>query len=315
MSDPTTFPAWIAEAVRKNQDQLNPKSREFYEKIIELFPNFDRAFLSIPATSDIGILKSYDPKEVQRHFGLESPHEFILLNVFKSFHFQATYQLRELGLSLLSALMEGRFYVSAITSRAMLEVVCLNYYTFCRAEKQFEQCLKLLKLAVKTKSTAEKAKLLTSYYQGTYEIFSKVFDANAASSISWPKYLQERFKITIEAGEEVKKVHVNDAIRDLEKQSGLPLTDAYNVLSEFVHPNAGSKMLIVNTKQASHSLMDTLTIGDNKANAEASLFYIDHVSESMFYAWTLALTLFHRGQELLAVLDSLVPRDASKNVH
>lgn len=66
-------------------------------------------------------------------------------------------------------------------------------------------------------------------------------------------------------------------------------------------------MLVVNTKLAHDPLMDALRIGDNKANAEAALFYIDHVSESMFYTWTLALTLFDRGQKLISDLDGLVP--------
>ena len=315
MSDLTKFPAWITEAFNNNAEKVNPKSREFFEKLLKLVPHFDQAFLSIPATSDVGVLKNFDPKEVQKQLGLESPHEFILLNVIELFHFQATYQLRELTLSLLSAMSEGRFYVAAITSRAMLEVVCINYYTFRRAEKQFEQCLELLKNAAKTKSSKERARLLSSYYQGTYEIFSKVFDANAASSISWPEYMQEKFNVTVETGELVKKVHVSTAIPDIEKKSGLPLSNAYKILSEFVHPNAGSKMLIVNTKQSRYPLMDSLTIGENKGNAEAAFFYVDHLAESMFYTWTLALTLFHRGQDLIAAIDSLVPTGASRNVH
>jgi hypothetical protein len=315
MSEPATFPPWIVEAFNKHQGQINPKSKEFFEKLLELSPHFDNAFLSIPATSDIGALKSYEPNEVQRHLGLESPHEFILLNICETFHFQATYQLRELGLSLLSSLTEGRFFVSAITSRAMMEVVCVNYYTFRRVEKHLKQCLGWLKEAARTKSDNERTRILNSYYQGTLEICSKLFDANAASSISWSEYLQDQFKIKIESRESLKKIHVHDAIKDLEKPSGLPLMAAYDVLSEFVHPNAGSKMLIINTKKAIYPFMDALTIGDNKGNSEAALFYIDHLSESMFYTWNLALTLSQRGQELLAVLDSLVPIEFSKKFH
>jgi hypothetical protein len=315
MSAHSDFPAWVAEAVNNNSGQLNPKSKEFFDKLLELVPHFDQAFLSIPATSDIGILKSYDPKEVQIAFGLDSPHEFILLNVCETMHFQATYQLRELGVSLLHELTEGRFYVAAMISRAMLEVVCVNYYTFRRVETQLKQCLALLRKASKTKSTVERSRLIQSYYQGTFEIFSKVFGANVSSSINWSDYLRDRFEITIEASEKVNKLNVKTAIEDLEKPSGLPLWDAYSVLSEFVHPNAGSKMLIVNTKQPRLPSMDSLTIGANKGNVEAALFYVDHLAEGMFYAWTLALTLFHRGQKLIGVLDRLVPKGASRNVH
>jgi argininosuccinate lyase len=197
----------------------------------------------------------------------------------------------------------------------MLEVVCINYYAFRRADKKFKQCLEILSNAVKTKSTAEKSRLSNRYYQEAYEIFSTIFDANVSSSIDWSKYIKDRFNQNIKAGEQVKKVHVNTAIEDIAKQSGFPLQDAYNVLSEFVHPNAGSKMLIIKTKQSRYPLMDALTIGDNKENSEAALFYIDHVAESMFYTWTLALTLFHRGQKLISVLDELVPSGSSRNVH
>lgn len=315
MNEPATFPLWIVEAFNQHQKQLNPKSKEFFEKLLELSPYFDNAFLSIPATSDIGALKSYEPEEVQRHLGLESPHEFILLNICETFHFQATYQLRELGLSFLSSLTEGRFFVSAITNRAMMEVVCVNYYAFRRIEKQLKQCLGLLQEAAKTKSDNERTRILNSYYQGTFEICSRVFVANTASSISWSEYLQDRFKIKIEPRESLKKVHVHDAIKDLEKSSGLPLIATYDVLSEFVHPNAGSKMLVINTKKALYPFMDALTIGDNKENSEAALFFIDHLSESMFYTWNLALTLSQRGQELLEVLDGLASIESSKKFH
>lgn len=315
MIEPASFPLWIIETFNNHQEKINPKSKEFFEKLLELSPHFDRAFLSIPTTSDIGVLKSYSPKYVQKNLGLESPHEFILLNICEIFHFQTIYQLRELGLSLLSNLAEGRFFVSAITSRAMMEVVCVNYYTFRRVEKQLKQCLEWIKEAAKTKSDNERTRILNSYYQGTFEICSKIFDANAASSINWSEYLQDRFKIKIESRESLKKIHVHDAIKDLEKPSGLPLMAAYDVLSEFVHPNAGSKMLVMNTKKAIYPFMDALTIGDNKGNSEAALFYIDHLSESMFYTWNLALTLSQRGQELLAVLDGLVPKVSSKSFH
>lgn len=315
MNGPIKFPDWIIEAVNKNQNQLNPRSKEYFEKVIELFPYFDQSFLSISATSDVGVLKSYDPSNVKSHYGLESPLEFILLNICELFHFQATYQLRELGLSLLSDLIEGRFYVSAITNRAMLEVVCVNYYTFLKVEKQFKQCLEYLKSATKTQSAVERSKLLNKYYQGLYEVFSKLFDANNTTSIDWQKYLVDNFNIKIPEREEQKKVHVNDAIRDMEKASGLPLWDAYCTLSEFVHPNAGSKMLVINTRRAHGPLMDSVTVGDNKSNSEAALFYIDHLAESMFYTCTLALTLFEKGQQLISLLDSLVPGEASKTFH
>jgi hypothetical protein len=314
MSARNEFPDWIAEAIDKNQTQLNPKSKEFIAKAIELFPHFNQSFLGIPPITNIGVLKSYSPGDVQKFYGLESPIEFILLNICEKFHFTSTYQIRELGLSLMNSLNEGRFFVSAITLRAMCEVISVNYYTFRRIDTCFKDGLKFLQAAAKSRSVIEKEKLLTKYYEKTHQMFSLVFDTNAATSLKWGLYL-EKFNISVETESCSKKIHVSTAIDDLEKHSKLPLIEAYEVMSEFVHPNAGSKMLIVNTKNTRDEMMDALTIGENKDNSEAVLFFVDHLAESLYYTLTLALTLFDRSQELIAVLDRLVPDKASKTGH
>ena len=88
MKSDNKFPDWIVKSVYESSDKLNPKSKDFFEKIIENLPHFDRCFISIPETSKVGILKNYDPVEVKNHYGFNSPFEFILLNIFEQFHFQ-----------------------------------------------------------------------------------------------------------------------------------------------------------------------------------------------------------------------------------
>jgi len=309
------FPAWIFEAAMQNQDQLNPKSLEFFEKIVENFPYFNQHFLSIPPTADVGVLKKYDPTEVGKQYGIKTPVEFILLNIYELFHFQATYQLRELGISLFNSLNEGRFYVAALLSRAMLEVVCVNYYTLIKVENKFKQNLEYLKSAARTKAVHEKEKLLKIYYTGTHEIFSKLFDANTATSIDWQMHLQDKFGYTIPKTEKRKIIHVHDGIKDLEKASGLPLWEAYSNLSEFVHPNVGSKMLVVNSKREHDPHMFAITLGENQSNSEAALFYLDHMSESMFYLMTLALSFSDRGQKLITLFDRMSSAEGANTVH
>jgi hypothetical protein len=58
MTGPVTFPSWIVEAIEGHQDQMNPKSLDFFKKLSELLPDFGKAFLSIPSTTEIGILTS-----------------------------------------------------------------------------------------------------------------------------------------------------------------------------------------------------------------------------------------------------------------
>lgn len=315
MKETNLLPSWIVEVVNQHKDKLHPKSKEFFDKALEIAPHFEIQFLNIPAQSEIGALKSYNPNEVYAFYGTQSPREFILLNILKLFHFQAIYQIRELGLSFSSLLEEGRFYVAAITNRAMLEVVCANYYTFRRVENEFKQGLAHLKNGSEKRSSAEKSKLFEKYGEAILSIVSKVHDANLASSIDWQKYLMKKTDAPI-AVEKTSKLNVNEAIKDVEKYSKLPLSEgAYDLLSEFVHPNVGSKMLIVNTRRPHDGMMDSVTVGDNKYNGEAALFYVDNLAESLYYTLTLALSLSERSQKLIAVVDQMVPRDDGKQLH
>ena len=305
MSEPNVFPVWITEAVKGNRDQMDPKSREFFERLLELIPHFDQAFFKIPESADLGILKTFDPGEVANQAPTKSPIEFILLSVFEQFHFQFIYSTREVALALLSNMSEGRFYVAALTTRAMLEIVCVNYYTFRKVEQHVRSCIERLRKAAKTRSNVEKSRLLREYVEGAYRIFSLLFDANAASSISWPTYMNERFNGRMSTETSVKKINTKEAIDDLEKQSQLPVGFTYDLLSEFVHPNAGSKMLIISTRKRHSQILDRVTIGSNKNNPEAVLFYFDHLAEGSYYTFTLALSLFDRGQKLVSTLDDL----------
>ena len=168
----------------------------------------------------------------------------------------------------------------------------------------YSECFKWLQLASKTKSPNERDNLNSKYGENLYKIYSLVYDANTATSLDWGSYLtQFGWSITSEPS---KKKNTQDAIADIAKKSKLPLTDVYDVLSEFVHPNAGSKMLVINTRQAQHQLMDVVTVGNNRHNEEAGLFYVDHLAEGLYYSLTLSLSLSDRFIRLLNVLDDFV---------
>jgi hypothetical protein len=314
MSANNLLPRWIIEAVNQRSAVLNDQSREFFAKTLEMSSRFDQSYLSIPAKSDLGLLKSANLQDIQEHCKIDSPREFILLSVLENFHYHAVYQVRELGLSLIDALTQGRFFVAAIINRSMLEVVAINYYTFRRVERHSSDCFGLLRDIAKTKSKREKARILEKYGEKTFEIFTLLFDANAATSINWQDYLR-KFGMSIAAQDVAKKLNVLTALEDLQKASKIPLDDAYKTMCEFVHPNAGSKMLVVNTRNSHDQLMYRLTIGDNKGNSEAALFYVDHMAESMYYTITRALTLFNRSQDLIQKIDALARVKSSDTCH
>ena len=315
MTEPITFPGWILKSIEENQDQLNPKSLGFFKKFVELFPDFDKSFLSIPATLEVGVLTSLDPSEIQKSLGISSPLEFIILNTAELMHFHFVYQMRELGQTLLDSLHQGKFFVAAIQSRAMLEVVCTNYYAFVGAEAKMKKSSAFLLEAARTRSEKEKSRLLKDYYAGIHEVFSGMFDSNRKSSINWSDYLKDKFGTQGHSDDQPKKINVLTAIEEVGKKSKLPLRETYHILSEFVHPNVGSKMLIINTKKQRHPLMDTLKMGDNVNNSEAALFYFDHLAEGSYYSWTLALSLFHRSQDFISKLSQLCGLERSQFLH
>lgn len=315
MTRPVTFPSWIVEAVEGHREQMDPKSLDFFKKFVELLPDFDSAFLSIPATTEVGVLTSLDPSEIKKELGLKSPLEFILMNTVEFKHFHFIYQMRELCFSSMSALDEGRFYVAAVLGRAMLEVVCVNYTQFIKAKDKMERGLGYLRQAARTRSEKEKGILLKKYWESIYESFSVTFDANRGASINWSDYMSERFGAKGISSEQTGKLNTVSAVNYMEEKSKLPLNKSYGVFSEFVHPNAGSKMLVVNTKRQHHPIMDALKIGENRQNAEAVLFYFDHLSEGYYYSWTMALSLLEHEQNFIAMLDSMCSAGSSRTTH
>jgi hypothetical protein len=236
MSTHKVLPDWIVAAVEKHKSQINSKSLEYFLQVSEISFHFNDAFLNIPTTADLGVLKVLNPAQVQEYYGNNSAMEFILFNILESFHYQSTYQLREVGLTLADALGFGRFYVAALTNRAMLEVVCINYYTFRRVEQKFEKSILFVKEAAKTKSRTEREKYIRKYVQEIFEIVSSLVDADNATSMNWEEYLKG-FGISGSPSGGAKKIHVLSAIEDLEKASKMPLKKSYDLLSEFAHPN------------------------------------------------------------------------------
>ena len=307
------LPGWIVDAIRQNDHLLRPKSKDSFENICEIWPHFASSHLDIPENSELGVLRTYSLAELSKQYDTPMLREFLLLNVCEQMHYFSIYQIRELGLSLTESLEKGHFYAAGITTRALLEVVCVNYWSFRRIDDLFRQCFKWMQVAAKTRSSIEQDKLLKKYSENLYKIASLAYDANTSTSLDWATYLKQ-FGASLTSNPP-SKVNVHEAIKDIGEKSKLPLNDTYHVLSEFVHPNAGSKMLIINTKRSHLEFMDAVKIGNNQNNAEAALFFVDHISEGLYYSLTLSLTLSDRFSRLLNILNGLVSSSSNKNYH
>ena len=307
MKKNTNFPHWISESVHKNRPSLNPASYEFFEKFLEIYPFFSIDYMQCPTTIDIGVLKSHSLKELDTHYKKETICEFVLFNLFETFHFFLVYQVRELSLTIFESWENGKFFSASILNRSMFELVCVSYYSFRRVEKKFKEAFVFVDKINKTKSQVEKTRLANEYASKLMEIFLLIRSGNNASSIDWSSYMS-KFGVELDEQEKIEKIHIMKAVEDIEKVSTFPLTKIYGMMSEFVHPNYGSKTLIIKTKRTHDKFMDRLTIGDNGYNEESALFYVDHCSEGLYVTLTLAMSLLGRSSDLLLFLNQILEK-------
>ena len=313
MNTKNNFPDWIVNAASIKQASLNKESLDYFEKAKELYPYFASTFIDTPKSVELEVLKSHNPSEVSSYYQKSNPLEFIVFNIYETFHFVFIYQIRELSQIMHDCLEEGKFFGAAIINRSIFELVCTTYYTFRRVECQFLECIEILKKLVKTKSAVEKETLKKQYFKKIYDVYSVLQRGNTASSINWHEHMQKYGLANSEVGE-FERIHISKAIEDIQKKSKMPLEKIYGLMSEFVHPNYGSKTLIIKTSSKHDDLMDKLTIGENKNNREAALFYIDQCSEGLYTTLTLATSLIDRSLKLLSTLDQ-ISGNAKKTLH
>ena len=302
------FPEWIVDIVSKNQASINKQSLEYFEKVKDLYPHFVNAYIDIPCDIELGVLKCHNPSKISDYYQKKNPFEFIVFNVFETFHFIYIYQVRELSKLMEDCLESGKYFGVAILNRSIFELVCTTYYTFRRVESKFIECINILKKIVKTKSIVESETLTKQYFEKLIDIYIALDRGNTASSIDWQDHMQKFGLVKLEQ-RETSKIHIGTVIEDMQKQSKMPLSKIYGLMSEFVHPNYGSKMLVIKTANKHDELMDKLTVGENNNNEEAALFYIDQCSEGLYVTLTLAMSLVDRSSKLLTSLSQIIEND------
>lgn len=309
----TIFPSWILDVQKSNRGKLAPQSQEFFRKSLECYPCFYEAFLNCPRTTEIGVLNNHNPLDLEKQYETSTLFHFIIANLSETFHFVFVYQMRELGLAMHDALERGAFYTAVILNRSIFEVVCTSYFTFRRIEDKFKQSQCLLRAAVKTRSKEEQRKNFLKYNQILYEIYSLLFKGNTSTSLNWEEHFN-KLGYAIKLPESSKRLHIHDVLEDIEKVSKLPLMKVYDLMSEFVHPNFGSKTMVINTKRPHMQYMDVVVLGDNSGNAEAALYYIDQLSESLYCTLTLACSLHERSGKFLDAIFKFIPSPDNRNL-
>ena len=294
------FPEWIMREARENSASLNVASLEFLEKVAELYPNFGATYIIALPQADLEAVSTYDFDQLQSIYPDRYPILVILRSEYEQFYFIICYQVRELSISFAKSLTDGDFYASAILARSVLEICSCAHYTLRRLQSKFVEISKVAMNLARTKSPSHIAAGRKDLLKKMYEAFEYLHRANRPSNFPWADHL-ERFGVKINEDSFEKALHTNDCIKDISKASKLPIENCYSILSEFVHPNFGSKTLLVGSRQPINEAMDRLKIG-SVSREEKCLWFIDHLSESLYYTVSLALTFHQRGGILYNVI-------------
>lgn len=290
------FPRWIINEARANAVALNATSLSFFDKIVDVYPHFEARYVHAPPQADLEALSTYDLKQISALYPGADPRLVILRSEYEQFYFITCHQVRELAAAFAKALAAGDFYACAIMARSILEISSCAHFILRRLQAKFVEISNVAASYAKTKSADHIAKMRTEFLTKIYEAFSTLHRANRASGFPWSEHF-ERFGVELKDASFGKALHTNTCIEDVSKAYKLPLESCYAILSEFVHPNFGSKTLLVGSREPINTAMDRLKIGSVNRE-EKCLWFIDHISEPLYHTLNMALTFHQHGGDL-----------------
>ncbi len=290
------FPDWILKAAHSDAAKLNAASLGFLDQLVELYPHFDQVYVNAEPVARLTVLSTYDLGRISSNYPDADPRLLILRSAYEQFFFITGYQIREIAIPLVKAINKGDFYVAAILIRSILEISGCAHYILRRLQTKFVELSKTAASHVASKSADHIAKMRKEFATKLYEAFSYLQRANTSSAFPWAEHLQ-RFGVKLSDPSLGKALNAKSCIDDVAAAYKQPINSCYDVLSEFVHPNFGSKTLLIGTRERINEVTDRLKIGASNRD-EKCLWFVDHFSESLFHTIHLALTFHQNGASL-----------------
>jgi hypothetical protein len=306
------IPKEIYRILEENRIFLSERSKEIVQKLSSLEIELENFNSKVPEKIELGYLHTYDPAKLAL-LSDQKPFEFAIFNTFENLYFNSLLQIKQLLGAYEAALSQGNYYTSVVLLRSWIEVIAFSYYPLFCAQKKIPEVINVVKSLVKTKSESEKKRLTIEYAKLSHAIFSKGLDSFNSRSPDFLENLSKQIDYSIEGGQEAKRVHINDTIRELEKESKFPIESLYSLLSDFSHPNTGSRMLMMETLENSNGIMSKAVLRSTGISKEATLFYFDVFSESILHIFNLTLTYPHRYGDFLDYWYSILESSPSKH--
>lgn len=296
------IPQWIADHAAESKNDFETEANNFFKKIMELSDSFEENFLKIPPEMTIYKIEMTDPASVSK-ISRENENPAVLMynNLAEQCNFYFLYQVNELSKSLVHSLREGMFYSSNIIIRSIFEVSCYYTYFFDKSEEEFKKSLKHLHSAGNTKSKSERSRQYINFIRCIIDASNNFADSINSSSKNSKVHGEREF-----LSEDAKKrTHIHDCIRHVEKKSKLKLWSSYEILSEFCHPNLGSRTFIIDPVNTIDPLVKTFQIGNNKSLSSA-IWFLNNISEGFYYTLTLSLSLNARFLKMRTILKDIL---------
>jgi len=294
----TMIPSEIYKILEDNKNLLLNKTMESVDKIKSLENAVADFNKKASDTAELGYLHTYDLKKLAKLSG-NKPFEFVIFNTFENLYFNTLLQIKQLLGSYEAALSQGNYYTSVVLLRSWLEVIAFSYYPLFYAKNKITDISKIAQNLSKTKSENERKRLTAEYAKLSYEIFSKAFDSFNSRSPDFLANLSQQLNYSFQGAPEAKRVHINDPIRALEKETGFPIESLYSLLSDFSHPNTGSRMLMMETLHNTNGILSKAVLRSTGVSTEATLFYFGVFSDSLIHILNLTLTYPNRYGEFL----------------
>ena len=282
----------------------NPGLLKTLQDIQNLSDDLDILVFDQPDQFKIGYLTTYNLEEVKK-FSNGLPREFINFNLFENLYFITFTQIKQLLELYQSLLKDEKYYSSVIVLRSLLEVVAFTSYPLSKAESIMPEIGKVIKSAIKTKSQNEKSRLSLKYSENLHLMFESVYDAFHSGGDFLTKNMSAKYGIDTSSVGPQKTVHIHDALKKISKLSKQPVWELYNMLSQYTHPNIGSRLLMMETSAKHFPGMDRVIVSSSNKSKEGSIYYYEQFAEGLLLTLQLTLALTQRYAKFLNSLNSL----------
>ena len=246
------LPKWIINQSDDLKKSLTPQNQLAFDNIVQKMRELWSMHQCMPSEFHIAEVYNVNPRDMQKLFSdpvraLMFACEFTIA----TFHFSHISKNKSYLIGLKSALNENNYLVSMACLRGILEELA-HYGYFARRLQQRRRVLDKTSNPPKKKGQAY-VKWFEKLSGELMEIVTLMRRAVHGSDYDWSSWFKNIYSehgvlISEDETSEIKKLHINDCLRDLEKKTKSPIVAYYDLLSEMVHPNRGSQMLVIDSR-------------------------------------------------------------------